>query len=98
MEIAMFLGAYHFDGDPAALLPAYDRLKVQYPPEALDLHVCVVHEGGLTVLDACPSRSEFEDFSSGPDFAAALASAGLPTPKVAPLGDVHSALLRSPVA
>jgi hypothetical protein len=94
----MFLGAYHFDGDPAALRPAYDALMSGFPEGSLDLHVCVVRDGGLTVFDACPSREDFEAFSGGADFAAALAAVGLPTPRIELLGDVHAARLRSGVS
>jgi hypothetical protein len=93
----MFLGAYHFDGDPAELRAGYDRLRAGFPADSLDLHVCVVRADGLTVFDACPSQEVFQGFSTGPDFAAALAAAGLPTPRVEELGDVHSALIREEV-
>jgi hypothetical protein len=94
----MYLGAYHLDGDPAVLRPAYDALMAGFPADTLDLHVCVVREGGLTIFDACPSREEFEAFSGGADFAAALAAVGLPTPRVEPLGEVHAARLRTEVS
>ena len=94
----MFLGAYHFDGSPADLLPAYDRLIASIPPDSIHLHVCVVRDGGLTVFDACPSAEVFAGFSTGPEFAGAVEAAGLPAPRVEPLGDVHAARLRSDVA
>ncbi|GAA1983271.1 hypothetical protein GCM10009838_51200 [Catenulispora subtropica] len=89
----MFLGAYHFDGDPAALLPAYDKLLAAYAGD-VDLHVCVVRGDGITVFDACPSAEQFRAFSGGADFAAALAGAGLPAPRTEEVGDVHVARLR----
>jgi hypothetical protein len=88
----MFLGAYHFDGDPAGLLPAYERLFAGLPSEQIQLHVCVLGPGGLIVLDACPSEDVFAAFSTNPEFAAAVASAGLPQPRVERLGVVHRAL------
>ena len=42
----MFLGAYHFDGEPPALLAGYDRLVAQFPPGAIDLNVCVARDHG----------------------------------------------------
>lgn len=87
----MFLGAYHFDGDPDRLLAAYRRLLAGYAPDSLDLHVCVLRGPGITVLDACPSAERFEEFSRGAEFAGAVEAAGLPVPRVEPLGEVHAA-------
>ena len=94
----MFLGAFQFDGQTSELLPAYERLIRTYPPESLDLHLCVVRDGGITVYDACPSRSVFDEFVAGPHFRAAVAEAGLPPPRVERLGEVHRAHIREPVA
>lgn len=93
----MFLGAYHFEGDPADLLPAYRRLVEGFPPDAFDLHMCVVRDRGVTVYDACPSASVFAEFSRSAQFGAAVSAAGLPAPRVEPLGNVHAARLRHPV-
>lgn len=90
----MFLAAYEFDGDPAGLVPGYDRLMAAYPPGALDVHLCVVRVDGLTVYDTCPSRQEFEAFSASPEFGTAIAAAGLPAPRITPLGDVHDLRVR----
>ena len=91
----MFLGCYEFQGDPAELLVAYDRLMERFGPEASDLHVCVVHGSGITVFDTCPSREVFEAFSASAEFRGAVAAAALPYPIVRPLGDVHVARCRS---
>jgi hypothetical protein len=93
----MFLGIYHFDGEPTALIPGYERLMAGMPPENITLHVCVVREGGLSVYDACPSKEVFASFSTGPDFAAAARAAGLPAPRVEQLGEVHAAQLQEAV-
>ena len=86
----MFLGAYNFDGDPEVLIPAYERLVASMPPGVVSLQVCVRREGGLTVFDACPSKDVFDGFSASADFAGAVAAAGLPSPRIEPLGDVHA--------
>jgi hypothetical protein len=88
----MFLSAYHFDGDPATLVTAYDVMRRGFPPETFELHACVVSGAGITVYDACPTREIFESFSTGPEFRGALAAAGLPAPRVEPLGEVHDAV------
>jgi hypothetical protein len=93
----VFLGAYHFDGDANELIAAHDRLASKFPTGSFDLHVCVVVDGGITVFDACPSREVFSEFAQSPDFLLAVEAAGLPMPRVEPLGDVHSAELREPV-
>lgn len=87
----MFLGVYRFDGDVEQLQRGYKRLLEQVPTEALHLHVCVRDDGGLSVYDACPTREGFETFSGSAEFRSAVAAAGLPAPRVSPLGDVHAA-------
>jgi hypothetical protein len=94
----MFLGAYHFDGPPDELIPAYERLLAGFPPDSLELHICVVREGGLTVFDTCPSSAVFAAFSTSADFADAVRAAGLPEARVEPLGDVHATRVRAGVA
>ena len=89
----MFLGAYHFDGDPAVLLAAYGRLMPGFPPESSDLHLCIERSDGITVYDACPSRDIFASFSTGPEFRAAIEAAGLPAPRIEPLGNLRTARL-----
>ena len=91
----MFLGAYHFDGDTQTLLEGYDRLVAQFPPGVIELNVCVTRDEGMTVFDACPSRDAFLGFSQSPEFIAAVSAAGLPAPRVDPLGDVHAATVAS---
>jgi hypothetical protein len=90
----MFLGSYTFEGDPAQLVRAYDRMLAQMPEGDIGLHVCVVREHGLLVLDSCPSREVFDEFTSSKGFAAAVAEAGLPHPRIVHLGEVHHAALR----
>jgi hypothetical protein len=87
----MFLSAFHFDGDPTELIPAYEALLSGLPADAIELHACVVTEEGITVFDACPSREVFEEFTSG-GFQSAVAAAGLPLPRIVPLGEVHKAI------
>ncbi|MGI5125903.1 hypothetical protein ACQEVB_03710 [Pseudonocardia sp. CA-107938] len=88
----MFLSAYHFDGDPMTLVPAYDRMREGFPPDMFDLHACVVTGSGITVYDGCPTREDFEGFSVSADFRSAVAAAGLPQPRIEPLGEVHHAV------
>ena len=94
MTASLFLGAYHFDGDPPELLRAHDRLMAGFPAGEIDLHVCVEREGGITVFDACPSREVFAAFSTSGEFLSALTAAGLPAPRVEPLGAVRTTIVR----
>ena len=93
----MFLSAYTFDGDPAELTAAYDRMRRGFPPDAFELHVAVVTATGIVVFDACPDRATFDAFHTSPDLQGAMASAGLPRPRVEPLGEVHATALRQEV-
>lgn len=88
----MYLSAFHFEGDPAALALAHDKLTAQFPPEAFSLHLCLQTPEGILVLDGCPSRSVAEEFQQSVGFASALAAAGLPSPRIERLGDVWSAV------
>ena len=45
------------------------------------------------MFDACPAKEIFTEFTSGDAFRGAVAGAGLPTPRVEPLGHVHVAHL-----
>jgi hypothetical protein len=84
----MYLTAYHFDGDPAALTAAHDRMVAHFPPGDRDLHLCVATDAGIVVLDTCPSREVALAFQRSPEFADAVASSGLPTPRIEPVGDI----------
>jgi hypothetical protein len=94
----MFLSAYHFDGDPATLVPAHDAFASTFPPEAFTLHICVATATGITVYDACPTRDAFESFRRSAAFRSAVAAAQLPPPRIEPLGEVHQAVARREVA
>jgi hypothetical protein len=90
----VFLTAYHFDGDPIELVAAHQRLLEHFPLDTLDLHLCVTTATGIVVFDACPSRAVHDQFSRSPQFLGAVAAAGLPAPRIEPLGDIHLAHLR----
>ena len=78
MSGSMYLGAAHFDGDPGELLPAYHRLLERFGIDTLDVHLCIVRDGGLTVFDACPDKAVYEEFTTSDMFRDAVAAAGLP--------------------
>ena len=86
----MYLAAYHFTGEPVALLEAHDRLMESYEGQSLDLHLCVQQLDGVLVLDACPTQAAFEQFSRSLDVRTALSAVALPEPRIEGLGDVHT--------
>lgn len=92
----MFLASYAFAGPPHELVERFHRVMEGFPTDDLLLNVIVTTDSGITVYDACPDRATFERFSSGEELAQALRDAGLPMPKVTPLGDVHGAVVRHP--
>ncbi len=90
----MYLTAYHFRGDPAELTRGHAQLLSALPAEDVQLHIVVATEHSITVLDACPSRAVFEEFSTSRTFLTAIADAGLPSPTIEPLGEVAQAIVR----
>lgn len=94
----MFLSAYHFDGDRIELVAAQERLLEHFPLKGRNLHLCVTTDTGIVVFDAGRSRTAHDQFSSSPQFLGAVAAAGLPTPVIEPLGEVHLAHLREATA
>jgi hypothetical protein len=93
----MFLGAFHFDGSVDELTAAYDRMLAGYPPDSLQLHISVLRDSGITVYDACPSRTDFERFIASDELRGALAGAGLPWPRIEAVGEVRTARVAQPL-
>jgi hypothetical protein len=93
----MFLGSYTFGGDIDELVAGYERLLEAFPPDGLDLHVCITRPDGLQVLDACPSREVWRSFATSPEFHAAVKAAGLPEPVTVEIGEVHAAFMKQAV-
>jgi hypothetical protein len=87
----MYLGKYEFEGDPDALVDAYDRLMSGIPQESIGFHICVKRENGITIYDTCPTAEVFAATTRDTDLRDAMADAGLPVPIVTPLGEAHSA-------
>jgi hypothetical protein len=86
----MYLASYRFDGRPDELAAAYDRLMTVIPADDVLFHTAVTVDGGLLVIDACPTKEDFAAFSTSSEFAAAVEQAGLPHPIIEPLGPVHA--------
>jgi hypothetical protein len=97
MSGSMYLGVVYFDGDPGELLPAYLRMLEKAGLEALDVHLCITRDDGLTVFDACPTKEIYEEFTGSETFLGAIAEAGLPAPRVSGLGDLQVAHVRQAI-
>ena len=93
----MILSAYHFAGDPDALMESHRRMMELFPPSGLDLHIAVTHDRGITVYDACPDLATQQAFVTSPEFHGAIAEVGLPTPAIEIVGEVHFAHLNQSV-
>ena len=93
----MILSAYHFNGEPDALMESHRRMMELFPPSGLDLHIAVTHERGITVYDSCPDLATHQEFVASPEFASGITQVGLPTPAIEILGEVHFAHLAQSV-
>ncbi|HTN78499.1 MAG TPA: hypothetical protein VMK16_02400 [Acidimicrobiales bacterium] len=93
----MILSAYHFEGDPKALMECHHRMTEMFPPSGLDLHIAVTREDGLTVFDSCPDLPTQQAFVASPEFHGALAAVGLPEPTIEIVGEVHFAHMNQTV-
>jgi len=76
----LYLGAAHFDGDPGQLLPGYHRMLQRFGIDALDVHLCIVRDDGLTVFDACPRRRSTRSSSRATCSSAPWPRQGCPHP------------------
>ena len=93
----MILATYTFEGDPEVLIEKHHEMMSFFPPAALDLHVAVTNDGGLTVFDACPDLATHKAFVVSPEFLGTLDRVGLPRPRIDVLGEVHFATMNQSV-
>ena len=84
----MYLSSYTFTGDSTDLAARYDGVLAKYRNELI-LQIAVTTDTGLVVYDTCPDRATAEAFWADPHFRGELATAGLPEPVRAGLGEVH---------
>ena len=84
----MYLTANHFEGDPAVLAAAHERMTAHFALGATDLHLCVTTGDGIVFFDGCPSREVAAAFQESAEFAHALASSGLPSPRTESIGEI----------
>jgi hypothetical protein len=94
----MFLTAYHYEGDPIELTAAHRRSLDLVPPGVLTLHIVILTDRGISVFDECPSREVAAAVHDGPEFHDLMAAAGLPSPRIEPLGDIESTIITQATA
>jgi hypothetical protein len=93
----MILSTYEFDGEPEVLIEQHRQMVSLFPPNALDLHVAVSTETGLTVFDSCPDLATHNAFVTSPEFLGTIDQVGLPRPRITIVGDVHFATMNQSV-
>ncbi|HVV36180.1 MAG TPA: hypothetical protein VHC63_06215 [Acidimicrobiales bacterium] len=86
----MFVASYTFTGDVDELKEGHAKMVELLGMDGAFMHVAVVGDGQLVVLDACPSREVHQQFAGGDFFQSLIAKCGLPQPKIDRLGDVHT--------
>lgn len=94
----MHASIWTFRGDPDDLLTRYDAMTADIGPENLLIHLCLRTPDGIVVVDACPTREDWEAFIASPQTAALLARHGLPAPEISahPVHAAHVAAQPTP--
>jgi hypothetical protein len=76
----MHASIWRFAGDPDELMRGYDAVLAELGPENMQLQLCLRAEDGIVLVDICPSREDFEAFSSGDAFRELRRRHGMPDP------------------
>lgn len=77
----MHASIWRFGGDPDDLVRRYEVMLAEIPPANMRLHLCLRGDGGIVLVDTCPSRAAFEAFASDEGFRGLLRRHGLPEPE-----------------
>jgi hypothetical protein len=88
----MHASIWTFAGDAGELLRRYQSMLAEVPTETIRLHMCLRATDGIVIIDTCPTRGIFEEFSAGP-FPALRKRHGLPEPTRVEDFPVHSAIV-----
>jgi hypothetical protein len=76
----MHASIWRFSGDPDALAEAYESFTAELPEDVMRLHLALRAPDGLVIVDTCPTRQDFVDFTSDPGVHAKLHAHGLGLP------------------
>jgi hypothetical protein len=74
----MHASIWKFTGDPEDLLRRYDALVAEIPPENMRLYLCLRAPEGIVLVDTCPSKEVFDQFTAS--FRSLREHHGLPEP------------------
>ena len=77
----MHASIWKFTGDPDDLLGRYDALVAEIAPDNMRLHLCLRAPEGIVLVDACPSKEVFDQFTAA--FRSLRERHGLPEPRLA---------------
>jgi hypothetical protein len=89
----MHASIWKFRGDPEDLVRRYEAILTEIPIDPMRLHLCLRADDGIVLVDTCPSRQVFEEFSSGDSFRELRRRHGLPEPEQLDDFPVHVAIL-----
>jgi len=89
----MHASIWRFAGDPEDLLRRYERMIGELPAGNMRLHLCLVSEDGIVLVDTCPTREVYEAFAASPEFRAVCDRHGLPEPERVEDFPVHAAFV-----
>ena len=89
----MHASIWKIPGDPANLLDRYDALLAEMPTANMQMHLCLRAADGIVIVDTCPSRQAFQEFTGSETFRTALERHGLPFPSQLDDFPVHAAII-----
>jgi hypothetical protein len=89
----MHASIWKLQGNPADLLDRYDALLAEMPTANMRLHLCLRASDGIVIVDTCPSRQVFQEFTSSEIFSGMLERHGLPFPSRLDDFPVHAAII-----
>jgi hypothetical protein len=72
---------WRFRGDPDDLLRRYEAMVAEIPAANMKLHLCLRADDGIVLVDTCPSKQAFDEFSAGEGFRSLRERHGLPEPE-----------------
>jgi len=73
----MHASIWRIHGDPDDLSARYDAMLAEVPQGDLLIHLCLRDDDGIVIVDACPTRAQFEAFRDSEWFKGLLDRHGL---------------------
>ena len=76
----MHCSLWTYRGDPDDLAARYEAMIAEIPPEAMEFAACIRTSDGIVIIDTCPSKEVFDEFTASEGFQALMARHGLDAP------------------